>query len=207
MTRRIGSFPLYRVLDRLEAFEVLLPLMRGAASGGADVEAEKQMEQAGDDQFRRAPAESDGQVVERGRDEKQAAEERVGSLARKALAKRHRHVLPAPFRFVEDLNVSADALDVHVKRVDRLEAGGEHDERQECRNRKGNCGRRCDRGAGPETKGRRKEDHPHRSALADRGPQSRKFMFLLTHTLVTIASSSTGTVLVLLSPESRTAGL
>ena len=63
----------------MKALEILLPLVRGAVASGADVEGQNQVEQAARDQLRQRAAERDGQVVQRGCDEKQIAEERVGT--------------------------------------------------------------------------------------------------------------------------------
>ena len=81
------------VLDRREALEIERPLAGGALARGADMNSEQQMEQTRNDQFRHRPAERDGQVVERGRDQKNSAEECVRSAARKALAEGHRDLV------------------------------------------------------------------------------------------------------------------
>ena len=98
--RELANRRLFR-LDRLESLEILLALLRGAIARGADVEGEHEVQQAAGHEFRRRPAEGDRQVVQRGRHEEQRAEERVGALAREALAEGHRDVLPAAVGLVK----------------------------------------------------------------------------------------------------------
>ena len=56
-----------------------------------------------------------------------------GSLRRReAVAEGHRDVLPAVVcGLVEDLQVAADALDVHVQREHAFEGGREHEQRDQ----------------------------------------------------------------------------
>src|SRR5579864_7774116 len=90
--------------NRFEPFQILLTLKRRAAARGPDMEGEQQVQQPRDRQFDRGPAEGKRQIVERGRDQKETAEEGVRAAARKAAPKSHRDMLPGTgVGFVKDL--------------------------------------------------------------------------------------------------------
>ncbi len=162
-----------------EALQVLVALARRRRLRGAEPINQQQVRDRDDGDFDRLlEAEGGRQEVDRRGDDEQLDEERVGARAWEFLPETHGDLLPAAVAFVEDLEVSADPLDVHVEREDRFEPRRQNEQRHDRAERHGDDGRRGDRGRRPADKCHREEDHSGGASLTNGVPHGGVFRLL-----------------------------